>query len=43
VELEADEVEGTHVIVGLTERILTALWDAEYPAVAACEFEDELP
>ena len=43
IELETDSIEGECAIVETTARILIELWGSERPAVAACEFEDELP
>lgn len=43
VELDTGEDEVTSVIVELTARLLTALWDDGQPAVAACDYEDQLP
>jgi hypothetical protein len=46
IELEAAEPgtsSGGRSMVETVGRILTALWDGDQPAVAACDFEDELP
>lgn len=43
VELDTGEDEVTPVLVELTARLLTALWDDGQPAVAACDYEDQLP
>ena len=43
VELDTGEDEVTPTIVELTARLLTALWEAGRPAVAACDYEDQLP
>ena len=43
VELEAEEEVGERALAEAAAEILRALWDAGYPAVAACDFEDELP
>lgn len=43
VEAEPDDPDDERAIVATMRRVLTALWDAGYPAVAACDFEDELP
>lgn len=43
VELYVDEEEGQRAIVSVAAQLLRQLWDAGMPAVAACDFEDELP
>lgn len=43
VELDAEGAEGEGTIVNVTSRIVTALWGAGTRAVAACDFEAELP
>ncbi|WP_146044384.1 hypothetical protein [Amycolatopsis sp. BJA-103] len=43
VEVEAEEGAERASVVGLVSRILSALWEAGIPAVAACDYEDELP
>ncbi|SOE31861.1 hypothetical protein [Streptomyces sp. OK228] len=43
VELEADDGATNEWITGIAARIITAMWDAGIPAVAACSFEDQLP
>jgi hypothetical protein len=43
VELEAAAEGGERVMMATASRILQALWDAGHSAVAACDFEDELP
>jgi hypothetical protein len=43
VEIEAKADAERASIVAIASRIVTAMWDAEIPAVAACDFEDELP
>jgi hypothetical protein len=43
IELEADDVGDVRTVVDAATRIITALWEAGDPAVAACDFEDELP
>ena len=43
IEIEAEpEVPGSRV-VDVVSRILIAAWDSDRPAVAACDYEDELP
>lgn len=42
VELDGADTDRA-TVVDTAARILTALWDAGQPAVAACDFEDELP
>jgi hypothetical protein len=43
--VEIDAVEGVTggAVVEAVSRILDAIWDAGHRAVAACDFEDELP
>jgi hypothetical protein len=43
VEVYAEDDEGGRAIVETTARIVRALWEAGNSAVAACDFEDELP
>lgn len=43
VDVYADEEEGQRAIVGVVAELLRRMWDAGVPAVAACDFEDELP
>jgi len=43
VELEAESGEGERALAETAAEMLRALWDAGYPAVAACDFEAELP
>lgn len=43
VELEAQEPADAAVVVTAVSRILTVFWGTGSPAVAACDFEDELP
>ncbi|GAA3439133.1 hypothetical protein [Kutzneria kofuensis] len=43
VELYADEEPAQRAIVRVTAELLRRSWDAGVPAVAACDFEDELP
>lgn len=43
VELDNGEDEFTPEMVDLTARILTALWAEGQSAVAACDYEDQLP
>lgn len=43
VELDEEDRSGRREIVAAVDRILQALWHADHPAVAACDFEDELP
>lgn len=42
VELETDDGDD-HLMVDTTAAVLRQLWDAGYAAVAACDFEEELP
>ncbi|MEU7018978.1 hypothetical protein [Streptomyces sp. NPDC046385] len=41
--IEAEADEGGPSLVEPVARLLTAAWDRGYDAVAACDFEDELP
>jgi len=43
IEIEADDPNDDRRIVEPTTRIVTTLWNSGQPAVAACDFEDELP
>ncbi|MEU0872516.1 hypothetical protein [Nocardia brasiliensis] len=43
VEVEARDPVVPTTMREIVSRILTALWDEGVPAVAACDFEDELP
>jgi len=43
IELDAEEPATAGRMRVTTARILTALWASSHPAVAACDFEDELP
>jgi hypothetical protein len=43
IEVERAESAGDSAIVATVSRILTMLWGAGQPAVAACDYEDELP
>jgi hypothetical protein len=43
VEVDAEESVADRAVVETTSRILNTLWDAGHRAVAACDFEDELP
>jgi hypothetical protein len=43
IEAEAEDPSSRSPMVEAMSRILEALWEAGHPAVAACEFEDELP
>jgi hypothetical protein len=43
VEIEADADADNASIVEVTSRIVIAMWGAGIPAVAACDYEDELP
>jgi hypothetical protein len=43
IEVESSAPHDREPILGVTTRVLTTLWDAGHPAVAACDFEDELP
>jgi hypothetical protein len=43
IEVDADDPNDGPAMVAAISRILRTLWDAGYPTVAACDFEDELP
>ncbi|MFI9815733.1 hypothetical protein [Saccharothrix variisporea] len=43
VELGGDGDEDPGAMVELASAIMRAFWDRGHPAVAACDFEDELP
>lgn len=43
VELESEPADVGRGLIEATARLLHALWDAGLGAVAACDFEDELP
>jgi len=43
IEAEADDPSSPNPMVEVMSRILEALWESGHPAVAACDFEDELP
>jgi hypothetical protein len=43
VEVEAEPEASDRSIVALTSRIVESLWDSGWPAVAACDYEAELP
>ncbi|MEU5400164.1 hypothetical protein ABZ348_12840 [Streptomyces sp. NPDC005963] len=43
IELEPSRPEGEARMVDSTRCVLAALWAAEAQAVAACDYEDELP
>jgi len=43
IELGMDEPVDAARMVATTSRVLVAFWDAGLPAVAACDYEDELP
>ncbi len=43
IELEAAADAGEEVMVETVSKVLWALWNAGHGAVAACDFEDELP
>jgi hypothetical protein len=43
VELDAEAQDGGRAIVETTAKVLRALWDTGHPAIAACDFEDQLP
>ncbi|MFD7732211.1 hypothetical protein ACFV6F_17705 [Kitasatospora phosalacinea] len=42
-KIDAEADEDGHSLVEPVSRVLTAVWDRGYDAVAACDFEDELP
>ena len=43
IEADADDPHDREPMVSVISRVITALWDAGEPAVAACDFEEELP
>jgi hypothetical protein len=43
IEAEAEDPSSRNPMVEVVARMLEALWKAGNPAVAACDFEDELP
>ncbi|WP_133854062.1 hypothetical protein [Labedaea rhizosphaerae] len=43
VEIDAEEHADRASVIVITSRIVTAMWDAGIPAVAACDYEDDLP
>ncbi len=43
VELEADDPPNDQLIVEAATKIITVAWGSGVPAVAACDFENELP
>jgi hypothetical protein len=43
IEAEAEDPSSRNPMVEVMSRMLEALWEAGHPAVAACDFEDELP
>jgi hypothetical protein len=43
IEAEAEDASSRNPMVEVVARMLEALWEAGNPAVAACDFEDELP
>jgi hypothetical protein len=43
VEVEAEPEASDGSIVALTSRIIESLWDSGWAAVAACDYEAELP
>jgi hypothetical protein len=43
VEIEAEAGASSAAVVAITSRVVTAMWGAGLPAVAACDYEDELP
>jgi hypothetical protein len=43
IEVDGDDPDDGATMVAVISRILSTLWDAGYPTVAACDFEDELP
>lgn len=43
VEVDAEDETDSQVVVDTTSRLLRALWDSDHPAVAACDYETELP
>jgi hypothetical protein len=43
VEVEPEDSDTGGMMTQTVSRILTDLWNAEIPAVAACDFEHELP
>lgn len=43
VEAEADDPDSPAVMVPTVRQILADLWGTDIPAIASCDFEDELP
>lgn len=43
VELETTDSAAHQTLVETTRRIITTAWNTDTPAVAACDFEDQLP
>jgi len=43
VEADADSPDERDPMSPVMSNVVTALWQAGYPTVAACDFEDELP
>jgi hypothetical protein len=43
IEVDADDADDGATMVAVISRVLSTLWDAGYPTVVACDFEDELP
>ncbi len=43
VELEAEQPTAADRMLGTSAQVLAALWESGRPAVAACDFENELP
>jgi hypothetical protein len=43
VEVEAEPDADDASVVEITSKIVRELWDADIPAVAACDYEEELP
>lgn len=43
VEVEAAGGADRASVVGITAKVVKAMWDAGVPTVAACDYEDELP
>ena len=43
IELSTEDPGDGRRFVATNAQVISALWDADLPAVAACDFEDELP
>lgn len=43
IEVDGDDPDNGDAMVPIITSVITALWEAGHPAVAACDFEEELP